>query len=358
MKGWIRAIASVALALAVIGALRVIRAEREHAPVPTQTDLHALNGVPVETATVAEGQLVQRVKLFGVLEGSHQSEIIVATPNLLQRVHVEVGDEVRNGSHLASMRDVALSPLGFRHQPLKAQHDAAQADLARIESLHREGAVTDQQVEHARAMANAARADYESAVASIRITSPIAGTVTRIDYRPGEMVPNDRPLMQVADIDTVMVDLMAESVDVAMIEEGQEVEVTTLALPDRTFIGTVVERSMAAYPVINQFRVRVSVPNPDHRLLPGYPAQAEVLTRSHESSLIVPVDALTEWDGQPTVWTIAGDGTALAVPVEPGQRSDGAVAVQGALVPGQRIVTMGKEHIASQGAPLQVIGQR
>lgn len=358
MKGWMRAVAAVGLALVLIGTLRVLRAEREHSAVPTQADLQAMNGVPVETDEVDRGQLAQRVRLFGVLEGAHQSEIIVATPNLLQRVHVDVGDEVRNGSHLASMRDVALSPLGFRHQPLKAQHEAAQADLARIESLHDEGAVTDQQVEHARAMANAARADYESAVASIRITSPIAGTVTRIDYREGEMVPNDRPLMQVADIDTVMVDLMAESVDVAVIEEGQEVSVTTLALPDRTFTGSVVERSMAAYPVINQFRVRVAVPNPDHLLLPGYPVQAEVIARSDADTLLVPADALTEWDGKPAVWTVAPDGTSVIVPVHPGQRSAEQVAVTGDLAEGQVVVTMGKDHIAGPGAPLTVVGQR
>ncbi len=358
MKGWMRAVAAVGLALALMGTLRVLRAERQHAAVPTQADLQARNGVPVETAEVDLGQLAQRVRLFGVLEGAHQSEIIVATPNLLQRVHVQVGDEVRNGSHLASMRDVALSPLGFRHQPLKAQHEAAQADLARIESLHVEGAVTDQQVEHARAMANAARADYESAVASIRITSPIAGTVTRIDFREGEMVPNDRPLMQVADIDTVMVDLMAESVDVAVIEVGQAVEVTTLALPDRTFTGAVVERSMAAYPVINQFRVRVEVPNPDHLLLPGYPVQAEVIARSDADTLLVPADALTEFDGAPAVWAVSPEGTAELVPVEPGQRSAAQVAVSGDLEQGQAVVTMGKDHIARPGTALTVVGGR
>lgn len=358
MKGWIKAIAAVGLALAVIVTLRVIRAESDPAPAPTQADLQALNGVPVETAEVGLGQITQRVKLFGVLEGAKQSEIIVTTPNLLQRVLVEVGDEVRNGSQLASMRDVALSPLGFRYEPLKAQHEATQADLARIESLHREGAVTDQQVDHARAMANAARADYESAVASIRITSPIAGTVTRIDFREGEMVPNDRPLMQVADIDTVVVDLMAESVDMGAIEVDQEVMVTTLALPDRTFTGRVVERSMAAYPVINQFRVRVAIPNPDHLLLPGYPVQAEVLAPSKRETLIVPADALTQWEGQPVVWTVGPDATAQAVPVEPGQRAGGLVAVAGDLDEGQDVVTMGKDHIQRPGVALTVVGRQ
>jgi len=358
MRGWLRALACLAVALLAIVALRVIRAEREIAPAPTQTDLQALHGIPVEVAAVSKGQLTQRIRLFGTIEGEQQAEVIAATPNVLQRVHVHVGEEVRSGKVLASMRDVALSPLGFRHEPLRAQYDATRADLERIESLHAQGAVTDQQVEHARAMTDAARADYEAAVAAIRIPSPIDGTVTRIDFREGEMVPNDRPLMQIAQIDTVMVELMAESVDVAAIEMGQTVEVRATALPDRTFTGQVVERSLAAYPVLNQFRVRISIPNAEHLLLPGYPVDAEILAHSEAEELLVPSDALTELDGAPIVWVVGEGSAARRVGVEPGRTDGERVAVTGDLAPGDRVVTLGKEHIPSAGSPLRVIEQR
>ncbi len=355
MKGWLKAFGLLTVALLTIGTLRVLRAEREHEPTPTQADLQAANGVPVETGAVRQGQLTRRIRLFGTLEGERQSEVISTTPNLLEMVHVKVGDEVRSGQLLASMSDVALSPLGFRYQPLKAQWEATRADLERIESLHEQGAVTDQQVEHARAMANAARSDYEAAVAAIRITAPISGIVTRIDYNEGEMVPNDRPLMQVAAIDTMMVELMVESVDVALIESGQAVELTTTALPGRTFTGQVVERSMGAYPVINQFRVRVTIPNTEHLLLPGYPVQAEVIATTETDALLIPRAALTSQEGQPSVWVVDSKGLARAVAVEPGNRDDVSVAVTGDLAVGDRVVTLGKEHIPSEGVALRVI---
>ena len=357
MRGWLQAIACLAVALLMIVALRVIRAERETAPAPTQADLQAMHGVPVEVGEVTQGQLTQRIRLFGTIEGEQQAEVIAATPNVLQRVHVQVGDEVRRGQVLASMRDLALSPLGFRHEPLRAQYDATKADLARIESLHEQGAVTDQQLEHAQAMTDAARADYEAAVAAIRIPSPITGTVTRIDFREGEMVPNDRPLMQVAQIDTVMVELMAESVDVPAIELGQSVDVRTTALPDRMFTGEVVERSLAAYPVINQFRVMISIPNTEHLLLPGFPVDAEILARSEGEELLVPADALTERDGRPTVWVVDEASAARPVLVEPGRTDGEHVAVTGDLKPGDRVATLGMQHIQREGAPLRVIEQ-
>ena len=357
MRGWLRALACLAVALMMIVALRVIRAEREAAPAPTQADLQAMHGVPVEVGEVTRGKLIQRIRLFGTIEGERQAEVIAATPNVLQRIHVEVGDEVHTGQVLASMRDLALSPLGFRHEPLRAQYDATRADLERIASLHGQGAVTDQQLEHAQAMTDAARADYEAAVAAIRIPSPITGTVTRIDFREGEMVPNDRPLMQVALIDTVMVELMAESVDVPAIEMGQSVEVRTTALPDRTFSGVVVERSLAAYPVINQFRVLVSIPNDGHLLLPGFPVDAEILAGTEDEALLVPTDALTERDGRPTVWVVGEASAARPVPVEPGRTDGERVAVSGDLAPGDRVATLGREHILREGAPLRVIEQ-
>ena len=355
LGGWVRYLGTLALAIAGLGVLGVLRAEQEQAPVPTQADLQARSGVPVEVDEVRRGGLSRTVRLYGTIEGERQAEIVVPSPNEHQRVHVEVGDTDRPHQQLATMRDVALSPLGFRLGPLKAQHEAAQADLARIETLHAQGGVTDQQVEHTRAMANAAQADYEAALATIHIESPIAGVVTRIDFREGELVPNDRPLMQVADIDQVALELMAESTDVARIHEGQEVEVTCGALPGRVFRGEVVERSMGAYPVINQFRVRVAIGNPEHAMLPGYPVQAEVEIDSGDDALVVPRGAVFDGEDGPAVWRVADDGTAALCPVELSVSTDDEHAVVGALAAGDRVVTLGGDRIPADGTRLIVV---
>ncbi len=353
--GWLRFLGFLVVAIGGLAVLGVLRAEQERAPVPTQSDLQADHGVPVEVGVVRIGTVSHLVRLFGTIEGERQAEVVVPSPNLLERVHVEVGQTVRVGQRLASMRDVALSPLGFRLGPLQAQHDAAQADLARVEALHAEGGVTEQQQEHARAMARAAESDYEAAVAAIHIGSPIAGVVTRIDFREGEMVPNDRPLMQVAAIDQVAIELMVEATDVAHIREGHTVEITCGALPGRVFTGQVVERSLGAYPVINQFRVRVVIANPEQALLPGYPAQAEVRVDSGGDGPVVPRNSVVTTDSGAAVWLVGDGGEARLCPVELGVASGDEQAVTGDLAGGQRVVTLGQDRIPADGALLLTV---
>ena len=358
MKGWLKAIGLVGAAVATIAVIGVLRAEREHPPVPTQRDLDRTQGVPVEVAEVERTVVSRQIRLFGTLRGREQAEVISATPNLLRKVHVEVGDEVRRGQLLASMSDTALSPMGFRYGPLEAQYEAAAADLERVQALHAEGGITDQQMEHAQAQYDAARADYESALAAIRITAPIAGTVTRIDYRVGDMIPNDRPLMQVADIEAVVAELMAESVDVALIEVGQTVEVRTAALPGRVFTGTVTERALGAYPVLNQFRVQVEIPNLDRELLPGYPVEVTIQAGSGEPVLAVPRGAVVEGEQGAAVWLVGDGDQARRVPITAGVFDDRRIEVMGELSEGDRVDTTGQDRIDAEGAKLIVVEDR
>jgi membrane fusion protein (multidrug efflux system) len=266
-----------------------------------------------------------------------------------------VGDAVRKGQQLATMRTVSLSPLGYPYEPLEVQHQALQAELERMGPLYEQGAITDQQMDQLQAKADAAAAQLDSARAAVFITAPIAGTVTRIDFRPGEMVPNDRPLMQLARIDPVVLDLMVEAVDVALIQRGMTVQLRSSALPGQLFTGAVVERSLGAYPVLNQFPVRVEVPNPDQRLLPGFPVEATVLVGSGEPVLAVPRGALVDGEQGTVVWVAQQDGTVLEVPVRSGVHDDRWVTVQGELQPGDAVVTLGQQQLQRTGQPIVVV---
>lgn len=355
MKGWFRAVLFLVACLALFASLRILRAQSEQAPTPSQQDLQLSNGVPVELTSAELRPVTRSITLFGTVRGVDQAEVVATSPNILVKLHVGVGDQVRKGQQLATMRTVSLSPLGYPYEPLDVQHQALQAELERMAPLLEQGAITDQQFDQLQARADAAQAQLDSAKAAVFITAPIAGLVTRIDFRPGEMVPNDRPLMQVARIDPVVLELMAEASDVALIERGMVVRVQSSALPGQDFEGTVVERSLGAYPVINQFRVRVEIPNPDLHLLPGFPVEAAVQAGSAEPVLAVPSAALVQDDGGISVWTISADGRAQRVPVQPGIQGDRWAAVAGQLAPGDPVVTLGQQHIVHDGQPLIVV---
>jgi len=355
MKAWLRAILFLFCCVTLFVSLRILRAESDQAPTPSQQDLQLRHGVPVELTPTELRPVTRSIALYGTVRGIEQAEVVVTSPNILAALHVQVGDEVRRGQQLATMRTVSLSPLGYPYEPLEVQHQALQAELERMRPLFEQGAITEQQFDQLQAKADAAQAQLDSAKAAVFITAPIAGLVTRIDFRPGEMVPNDRPLMQVARIDSVMIELMVEASDVALIEPGMAVRVRSFALPGQPFEGTVVERSLGAYPVINQFRLRVEVPNPELNLLPGFPVEADVQAGSAEPVLAVPRGALVELDGTLGVWALGPDGDAVHVPVQAGLHDDRWVAVVGELQPGDGVVTLGQQHIARPGQPLIVV---
>jgi RND family efflux transporter MFP subunit len=354
MKGWLRALLFFVVCLATFASLRVLRARSEQAPTPSQADLQLSGGVPVELG-VAELRPVQAVlTMYGTAQGSDQAEIVATSPNILAGLSVAVGDRVRKGQLLATMRTVSLSPLGYPYEPLEVQHRALQAELERLRPLYEQGAITDQQLDELQARADAAQAQLDSAKAAVFITAPIAGTVTRIDFRPGQMVPNDRPLMQVAQLDPVVVELMAEASDVTLVQPGMAVHLASTALPGQRFEGVVTERSLGAYPVLNQFRLRVSAPNPASALLPGFPVEASVLVGSPEPVLAVPARSVVEDDAGAAVW-VADDGTARRVPVVPGVEAGGWRAVQGDLVAGVGVVTLGWQQLDRSGQKIVVV---
>ncbi len=355
MRAWFRALLFLFACLAVFAALRVLRAQSHQAPTPSQQDLQREHGVPVEVAPAVMRPVRARLALYGTAQGAQQAEVVVSSPNILEQLHVQVGEQVRRGQRLATMRTISLSPLGYPYEPLEVQHQSLQAELQRMRPLFEQGAITDQQMAELQARADAASAQLDSAEAAVFITAPIAGTVTRIDFRPGQMVPNDRPLLQVARIDPVAVELMVEAVDVAVIQQGMAVELGSPALPGRRFEGTVVERSLGAYPVINQFRLRVEVPNPEGALLPGYPVEATVLVGGDEPVLAVPRRALIEEDEGVYLWAVDAQDAARRVAVRPGLHDGRWIAVQGDLQPGDRVVTLGQQQITRGGQALLVV---
>lgn len=348
MKGFLRALALVILAVLALVVLRLVRAEADPPPVLTQRDLHLVQGVPVETALVEERVVQRRVRAFGTARGLHQAEVVVPSPNVLERLQVQVGQEVRAGQTLATMRAVAMSPLGYPYEPLRAKHEAAQADLARYEALFEQEAISGQQLDHARAQARAAQADWEAARTAVQVPSPISGVVTRIDFRQGEVVPNDRPLAQVAVLDPVEVDLMVEPGDVALVYEGLPVELRSSALPGQVLQGEVVERALAAHPRLGQFRVEVQAPNPEHLLLPGFPVEATLVLGEAEPGLAIPASALTEREGVTGVWVVR-EGRAHWVLVQVGLSDGGHALVSGELGAGEAVVTLGAGDLREEG---------
>jgi len=106
----------------------------------------------------------------------------------------------------------------------------------------------------------------------------------------GELATPGIPLITLADLDQVILTVYVPESRLGQVRVGQRVEVRVDSFPDRVFIGRVVTIATEAEFIprniqtreerVNMvFAVKVVIPNPDHALKPGMPADAVILAR-------------------------------------------------------------------------------
>lgn len=174
---------------------------------------------------------------------------------------------------------------------------------------------------------------------TVNLRAPTAGYVTNKGAFDGLYFQPGTALFEVSDLSTVWVIAEVYESELSQVQVGQRAVVELTAYPGKTFRGTV----GFVYPVVDPstrtMRVRVEVPNPDMKLLPGMYAQVTVWTEGEEG-VVVPVEAMIDTGEQQYVFIASGDGLFEPRLVKFGRRTEGGVVevVEG-LEEGEIVVT-------------------
>jgi HlyD family secretion protein len=188
----------------------------------------------------------------------------------------ETYDLVREGS-----REETILTAEARVAEGEALLKQARSNLVRIEAAKRE-------VEAARSIVAAARSALDQTAIQLDYTqlkTPRAGIITSRSIEPGEVVTPGREVLTLSDLATVDLKLFVDETQIGKVKPGQEVEVRVDTFPDKTFAGrvTFISPEGEFTPKIIQTRkervklvylVKVSIPNPQHELKSGMPADA------------------------------------------------------------------------------------
>jgi HlyD family secretion protein len=189
--------------------------------------------------------------------------------------------------------------LAIRESPhqLETASDSAQAQLAATEAAlaaaqarleqARNGARAEQiQAAEAQiAQARAAQRQIEVQLSKAALVAPRAGVVMTRPVHEGEQVVPGSPVMTIGSLDEVRLTIYIAESQLGRVRQGQAVDVTVDSFPGQVFAGTVsliaqeaqfTPRNVQtqAERVTTVFAVRVDLPNPQHLLKPGMPADA------------------------------------------------------------------------------------
>jgi HlyD family secretion protein len=316
----------------------------------------------VELAPVARRAVFQSfVSASGEIVAARYADIGSNVMGRLAELRVAEGDRVAAGQVLALIDPVQarsekeavralLRSLGAEARAAEARELDAVRARDRARELAAQGLLPQSELDSALAAADAAGASRraaedrvaqaqaqlrkaEDALSKTAITSPLAGVVTRLAVREGEMVVvgvQNQPgtiLMTISDLAQIDAEVKVAEADVLRLRVGQKAEVVLEAQPGQSFGGEVVQIGASALPVTGvaaaarEFRVVVRLQAPASALKPGLTCDARILADEQRDVLAVPLQAVvlrTAGSGENAGLFVVQDGRARFTPVEAG----------------------------------------
>ena len=295
-------------------------------------------GTTVRIETVGRENLVATVTASGQIQPKTSVDISADITGRIIEIPVEEGDQVRRGQLLVRIdpslfdaqvarAEASLSSAEASALQARASRDQAKRAYDRFASLRNQdqNLVSDEELETSRtnfevaeAVANSARHQVDQAKAGLTdaqeqlaktiLRAPMAGEITRLAVEVGEVaVPGTFSretalLMTVSDLSVIQVNVRVDETDVVRLHMWDSTEVTIDAFPDTTFVGRVTKiakssvQGASAVGTTNQavdYDVEITIDDPPIEIRPDLSATARIVTATRDSTLSVPIIALT-----------------------------------------------------------------
>lgn len=328
--------------------------------------------VTVQTGRVVRQDLTSLVTASGEIRPKNYTNVLGEGIGKITDIVVKEGDHVKKGDVLLRLENVqpgadvraqiaGIDASEAGTKAAEASYDSAVATLAqrqsdfdkakldwqRSQELYKEQLISKQEFD-------TSKATYDSAVAAVTAskaqvsqaqaardqarsnldqneavltrtkdvlrkttyTAPIDGIVSYVAVRVGEnVVPGIQNaegsfLMTISDMSVVTAEVKVDETDITSVRNGEPVDVSIDAIPDKIFKGHVSEvgelailrtsgqaamtSTTANTQEARDFKVVVTLDNPPNSLRPGLSATAKIQTAQKQNVLSIPIQALAE----------------------------------------------------------------
>jgi len=130
----------------------------------------------------------------------------------------------------------------------------------------------------------------EQKITSARVVAPVSGTIYSLPARAGTFVHVGDTLAELADLKSVRVRAFIDEPELGSLKEGQIVEITWDALPNRVWMGQIVQlpKTIVTRGSRNVGEVLCSVNNDESELLPNTNVNVRIRTAQRQNVLTLP----------------------------------------------------------------------
>jgi multidrug efflux system membrane fusion protein len=332
-----------------------------------------VDAVEVTTLRVVPSTVTAVDELPGRVVAFRTAEIRPQVGGIVQRRLFEQGAAVRAGQLLFQ-----ISPAPFQAdadtaratvQKASAAYARANAQADRLKPLVAADAISRQSYDDAVAARAQAAAELAEARATLRrrridlgfarVTAPISGRIGAANVTEGALVTaaDANPLATIQQIDRVYVDVRQPAERYAELRDQRAgtglVEILTASGRSHPVQGRILFSGVAVDPNSGDALVRVEVPNPGERLLPGMFVRARLPRATMPGALSVPQQAVTRaGDGTPQVSVVGGQDRVHLRRVTLGPLVHGRYVIRSGLRAGEVVIVEGQNRV-QPGTPVK-----
>ena len=282
--------------------------------------------VAVTVSSVSSGNSNSFLTTSGKIEAVNSANLSTRMMGFVDRIYVQVGEQVRKGQQLISISNTDLSAklaqVNAGITEATAAFNNAEKDFNRFTALFNENSASQKELDDITANYTMAKARLEGAkqmknevnaqFSYVNIRAPFSGTVTNKFINVGDMANPGMPLLEVESPGKFQVLAMVPESEILQIKADTEVNVILKSL-GKIVKGKVVEVSTSAKNTGGQYMVKVILEKTDATVMSGMYATVQFPTESNESTQVVmlPKKAIIT-NGQLTgVYTVSQSNTVL-----------------------------------------------
>ncbi len=249
---------------------------------------------PVAVSRVARGDIAESLVLNGEIVPRTEVSIYSTVPGKVKKISVSEGDRVRKGDVLLY---IDRSEAGLTYAPTPVE-------------------------------------------------STIDGVVKSVMTQTGAYSTPQVPLLSVLDMDVVEFVVRVPERFIYKVKKGLAAEVAVISYPDRLFTGRVSKMSPVVDPVSRTQEMRIEIMNSSHTLKPGMYGEVKIVIQRKPDSLIIPLGAVIDRDGQNVIFLVK---EGKAVMVEPGFdiREGNRISLLNGAEAGDTIIVIGQQNVNS-----------
>lgn len=318
---------------------------------------------------VADLQPIENViRISGVVKPHPDKEAQVSSrvSGKVAALFFQVGDTVQRGQRLAEIQSAEIQKLQVeliqaenklvlhrteldRIQRLVESKIAAQKELIAAQNQHQTAlneidGLTQQLILLGLPESAVKKARAEKSVSTFAVLSPLNGVVAERGVVLGETVEPNKVMFKIFDPSVVFVEGDAFEDAAPQLKVGQQVRIRLAAYPGEVFTGKIARFSPVIDPQKRTIHLWVEVANRGGTLKPNLFAEMDAVVGGSKEVLAIPAEAIITTEGASFVFVEEKGGYRRA-DIVLGAKDDRFAEVKSGLLPGDRVVTLGKQQV-------------